>query len=129
MAAGILLIVVVAVTSAVTAGQQQAYEAKQRIAASLAAEELMSRVLVEDYANLPSWHGHTEAPGAMTDMAGHAMPENFDGIGRDVQVTTSLRVLVDVDVRVRGRTIEVRSFTVDGRVLTDISRFVPEPQS
>ena len=41
MASGILLVIVVAVTSAITAGQQHAYEAHLRIAASLAAEELL----------------------------------------------------------------------------------------
>ena len=44
MAAGILFAVVVGVTSAVTAGQLHAFEARQRIAASLAAEELIGRI-------------------------------------------------------------------------------------
>src|SRR5262245_1838221 len=60
MATGLLLVVVVAVSTAITAGQQQAYEAHQRIAASLAAEELMGRIAADDYASLLTWNGHTE---------------------------------------------------------------------
>lgn len=129
MAAGILLCVVVAVTSAVTAGQQQAYEAQQRIAAGLAAEELMSRLMAKPYSDLATWHGHTQAVGTMTNMAGHAMPDMFDGIGRNVSVTTSLQEIPDIDVRVRGRTVTVRAFDQTGRVLSELQRFVPEPSS
>ena len=129
MAAGILLVVVVAVTSAVTAGQQQALEAKQRIAGTLAAEELMGRLITLAYDTLPGWNGHTEACGSMTNVAGQPMPESFDGIGRDVQVTTSLKIMEDLDVKVRGRSIRVRAFEYTGRTLADITRFVPEPQS
>jgi len=129
MAAGILCMVVVAVTTAVTAGQAQAFEAQQRIAASLAAEELMSRLITVDYASLPTWDGHTEAVGAMTDVAGAAMPASFAGIGRDVHVTTSLRVVTDLDIRVRGRTVRVRAFDGENRTLAELNRFVPEPQS
>jgi type II secretory pathway pseudopilin PulG len=128
MAAGILLTVVVAVTTAVTAGQQQAYEAQQRIAAGLAAEELMSRLMAKPYNDLATWHGHTQAVGTMTNMAGQPMPATFDGIGRNVSVTTSLQTIAGLDVRVRGRTVIVRSFDLTGRVLSELSRFVPEPQ-
>ena len=129
MAAGILLVVVIAVTSAVTAGQQHAYEAQQHIAASLAAEELMGRVMVQPYADLPTWDGHTEAVGTMTDVSGSPMPGSFNMVGRDVQVTTTMKTLAELDVRVQGRTVRVRGFNAEGRVLVELSRFIPEPQS
>jgi hypothetical protein len=128
MAAGILLAVVVSATSAITAGQQHAYEAHQRIAAGLAGEELMGRLLTVDYDALPTWNGYAEAAGAMVDMTGATMPQSFASIGRDVQITTALRTIPDVDVRVRGRMIHVRAFNAQGRVLAELDRFIPEPQ-
>ena len=129
MASGILLIIVVAVTSAITAGQQHAYEARQRIAATLAAEELMGRLLTEPYDNLSFWNGHTEHVGTMTDMHGQSMPASFDMVGREVIINTELRTLGGPGVNIRGRSILIRAFDADGRELAGLSRFVPEPQA
>lgn len=119
---------VVAVTSAVMAGQQHALEARQRIAANLAAEELLSRLLTVDYNNLPAWNGYTENVGTMTNVLGQPLPESFATIGRVVEITTSLQSFDDLGVRVLGRTIRVRAFNAEPRFLADVSRFVPEPQ-
>jgi hypothetical protein len=129
MATGILLGIVVTVTSAITAGQQNAFEAQERIAGTLAAEELMGRLITVDYSLLPTWSGYTEAVGSMTDMHANPMPESFGMIGRDVQVTTALKTIGELGVRVRGRTIRVRAFNNDARVLADLTRFVSEPSS
>lgn len=127
MASSILFAVVVAVTSAITAGQQHAYEAHQRIAASLAAEELMGRVIIDNYDNLPTWNGMTEAAGAMTDVNGSTLPEKFNSIGRNVWVMTSLEDTGVAGVHVQGRTVRVRSVDADGRVLAELVQFIPEP--
>lgn len=127
MASGILLMVVVAVTSAITAGQQQSYEAQQRIAASLAVDDLTGRLAIADYSTLPTFHNYTEAVGGMLDMNGQPMPELFATIGRKVTVKTSLRELNDINVKVRGRDVRVQAFDKTGRVLADVSTFVPEP--
>ena len=129
MATGLLLVVVVAVSTAITAGQQQAYEAHQRIAASLAAEELMGRISTENYASLPTWNGHTENVGQLTNMDGTAATSSLQMVGRDVRVVVGLKALNGLDVRVRGATITVRSFNNQGRTLATVTRFVPEPQS
>jgi hypothetical protein len=129
MAAGVLLGIVVAVTTAVTAGQQNAYEAQRRICGALAAEELMGRLAVEEYHRLASWNGHTEQPGEMVGPGGAAMPVSMQSVGRDVHVVTGMRTLPDLDVRVRGQTITVRAFASDGRTVASLTRFVPEPQS
>jgi hypothetical protein len=129
MAAGILLMIVFAVTSAITAGQQHAFEAHKRIAGTLAAEELMGRLITEPYADLASWNGYTEAVGAMTDMYGQPMPQSFDAVGRDVTVVLSLEELPDVGVNIRGRTVTVRSFDTEAQTLAELTRFIPEPQS
>ncbi len=129
MASGILLVIVVAVTSAITAGQQHAFEAHQRIAATLAAEELMGRLTTETYTNLAAWDGYTEAVGAMTDQAGRQMPTSFAAVGREVDVTTTLRTLNGLGVNILGRTVQVRTFDRDDRTLAELTRYIPEPQS
>jgi Tfp pilus assembly protein PilV len=127
MASGILLVIVVAVTSAITAGQQHAFEAHQRIAASIAAEELMGRLITFPYADLSAWNGYTEAVGAMTDMNSDPLPVSFDMVGRDVTVATTIKTLGDLSVIVQGRTVTVRAFNGEGRVLASLTRFIPEP--
>jgi hypothetical protein len=127
MAAGILLVIVVAVTSAITAGQQNAYEAHQRIAATLAAEELMGRLVTEPWDDLSGWNGYTEPVGTMTDIEGQPMPPSFDMIGRQTEVTTTLKTISGLGVNIRGRTVVVRAFNAEGRILSDLTRFVPEP--
>ena len=130
MASGILLAVVVSVTAAITAGQQNSQEAHQRIVAAMAAEELLGRVTSDDYSHMTTWNGRTEAVGQMNDMKGNRMPEAFAAIGRQVWVTTSTVTLsTSLGVTVRGATVRVAAFNAAGRTLTDISRFVPEPQS
>jgi hypothetical protein len=129
MAAGILLVIVVAVTSAITAGQQNAFEAHQRIAATLAAEELMGRLGTEPWDNLSGWNGYTEPVGTMTDIGGQPMPLSFNMVGRQAEVTTTLKTLSGLGVNIRGRTVVIRAFDADGRILASVTRFVPEPAS
>lgn len=129
MATGVLLMVVVAVSAALAAAQRQSYEGQQRIAAGLAAEELMSRLLVVDYDDLPAWDGHSEAVGAMTNVAGHPLPDSFGGIGRRVTVTTTLRVVTNLSIRVRGRTVIVVAHDAADTPLAILTRFIPEPQA
>ena len=129
MAAGLLLTIVIAVTSAVSAGQQNARAAHERIAGALAAEELMGRLTTEPWANLASWDGHREAVGTMADQAGAAFPDAFHMVGREVEVVTSLQAVGGLGVNVRGRSVTVRAFNADGRELVSLTRFVPEPQS
>lgn len=128
MASSLLFVIVVAVLSAITSGQQHAYESHVRIAGTLAAEDLMGRLATESYNNLASWNGHTEAVGAMTDIKANAMPEMFDMIGRNVTVTTSLETLPN-GVKVRGSVITVNAYDNTGRAVCTLKQFVPEPKA
>ena len=65
----------------------------------------------------------------MVDHDGLPLPESFIPIGRDVAVTTSLETIPDLGIEIRGRTVQVRAFNADGRVLADLRQFVPEPTS
>jgi hypothetical protein len=131
MATGVLLVVVVAVTSAITAGQQNAFEAQQRIAGALAAEELMGRISTSTYARLPNWDGFIENAGSLTDMDGQPLPPSMQVVGREAHVTTGMKNITSggLDVRVRGRSVTVRSFDKNNRTLASMATFVPEPQS
>jgi type II secretory pathway pseudopilin PulG len=129
MAAGILLTVVVTVTSAISAGQQHSYEAQTRIVGTLAADELLGRITSGDYDHILGWNGHKEEVGAMTNMAGNDLPVSFAMVGRKAEVASSLLNVASLDVRVRGYSVIVRSFDGHGRILAEVTRFVPEPQS
>ena len=128
MAVSILLVVVVSVTGAITAGQQRAFEAHQRIGGTLVAEAMLARLLTEDYGALAGFNGYTEPVGAMVDSSGQPLPENLAMLGRDVQVTTSVENLTALGIEVAGRTVRVRAFNADDRTLAEASRFIPEPQ-
>ena len=129
MAAGLLLTIVVAVTGAVSAGQQNARAAHERIAGTLAAEELMSHLTTEPWANLAGWDGYREEAGAMADETGAAFPDAFHMIGREVEINTALQSIGALKINVRGRSVTVRAFNLDGVTLVELTRFIPEPQS
>ncbi len=129
MASSILFAVVVAVISALTAGQQHALEAHQRIASTLAVDDLLGRISIVPYESLPSWDGYTEAVGEMTDLKGKSLPEAFIMLGREVNITTSVREIEELGINVRGRTITVTGFDTSSRTVAQVSRFIPEPQA
>ncbi len=128
MASGILFLIVVAVTSAVTSGQHHAYEARNRIAATLAAEDLMGRLAAVDYEDLRVWDGNVETAGTLTDAAGALLPPSMNQGGRSVSVEDTLLEVTELGIRLRGRLVAVQVFDADGRTLSELSRFVPEPQ-
>ena len=128
MASGILLGVVTALTSAIVSVHQQSFEAQQRIAASMAADSMMNRVVAEPYSALPGWNNYTEGVGAMLDEFGDPMDPMFSRLGRRVRIFATARTFSEVNVRVRGRTVVVDVFDESGRELILIARFIAEPQ-
>lgn len=125
MAAGVLLIIVVSVAMAITAGQQHGFEAQQRIAATMAAEELMGRLSAVEQEDLRSqWHGYREEPGEMVDVNGHAFPAPYSAIGRSVVVGEAVKINPKTGVNILGRTLVVRAFDANDRTLAEISRFI-----
>ena len=129
MASAILLIVVVSVTSAVTSAQSHSFEARQQIAGTIAAEEIMGRLVSVPYADLPDWNGFVEAAGSLKYGSGDPFPASFNEIGRDVAVVGTDQTIAGLSVMVRGRSVRVRSFDANGHVLVVLERFVPEPPS
>lgn len=128
MAASLLFVTVVAVLTAITAGQQNAYESQVRIAGTLAAEELMSQLASEPYTDLPTWNNFEQGVGTMTDADGDPLPATYDMIGRRVSVSTVIETLPN-GVKIRGRHLNVDAFDRDNRVVATVRQFVPEPKS
>lgn len=128
LAASLLFVITVAVLSAITAGQQHAYEAHVRIAGTLAAEELMGRLSAEEYSVLAKWDNHSESVGNMVDAEGDPLPSMFVMLGRRVDITTTLVTLPN-GVKVRGRNVTVECFDRDNRVVATVQQFIPEPMS
>ena len=129
IAAVLLVTVVTAVLGAMSAGHQHAMEAKRLITASLAAEQLMARVTATPYAELSQWNGWQEAPGDGTTGDEQQLPDLFELIGRRVTVTASTQQLEQLQITILGSFITVESYDDDGRTLTRLVRFIPEPQA
>jgi prepilin-type N-terminal cleavage/methylation domain-containing protein len=128
MASGVLLITVLAVSAALTAGQQHAYEAHQRIAGALAAEEMMGRVSSYGFDELRPLH-RVEAVGELVDAARQPFPESFAGVGREIWILETMEKIEGLNVQIRGYRVRVRTFDANNITLADIGRFVPEPAS
>jgi len=129
IAISILLVAVVAVSSAVTAGQQHAYEAQLRISGTIAAEELMGRLYTVEYDDLiKDWNGFEQSPGQMRTQHGRVYPAAFKHIGRRVAIEESIQSLTELNVHIHGLTIEVEAFDQHDRSLVTLKRFLPQPQ-
>ena len=70
IAVGLLTFAVVAISSAIVAGQQQSLEARRTIVASVAAESLLSQLSQEPWETIDSWHGYSEEVGTIVDPTG-----------------------------------------------------------
>ena len=129
IAVGILTFAVAAISSAIVAGQQQSLAARTTIVASVAAESLLSQLTQEPWETIDSWHGYTEEVGTITDPTGIPIGGDWDSIGRRVSVVETDMFIEPLQVFIVGRTVTVTSFAKDGRELSSLQRFIPEPQS
>lgn len=129
IASVLLVTVVTAVLGALSAGHQHALEAKRLITASLAAEQLMARVTTTPYTDLARWDGWEESPGTATNAQDAALPDLFELVGRRVTITSATQELDQVQVVLQGSLVTIESFDDQGRVLTRLVRFIPEPQA
>lgn len=129
IALGILTFAVASISSAIVGGQQQSLEARGKIVGSVAAESLLSQITQVPWETIDSWHGYVEEVGSITDATGMPLEGDWSAIGRKVSVIEDEVQVSQLEVFIIGRTVTVSSFTKDGRTLSTIERFVPEPQS
>ena len=127
VASALLLTVVTAILSALSAGHQHAREAKGLVTASLAAEQLMAQIGSDEYGSLPGWDGWDQAPGTLVHEG--ELPAMFDLVGRRVRITPAEHAIEHLEVLLNGYTVTVESYDSTGRILTRLVRFIPEPQA
>jgi len=114
MASAILAGAVVTVIYAITAGQQHAYQAKEQIEASLAAQEVMAQIIKRNYTDIPSWPWLTSVGGFNILFTPASSDQDVAGIG----------------VRVNGTIVKLKVMTPDwNRTVLETTHFVPAPPS
>jgi hypothetical protein len=129
MATSILVGVVFAVTMAITAGQQHSIEARKNIAAALAAEELLGKMVATPYNQLNQFNGLSEEDGNLIAIDGNALPASFDGLARYATVSAMSLSVDGLGVVIQGKMLTVWIEDKKQRSLIELTRFVPEPQA
>lgn len=126
IASAILLMAVLALTSALAAGQAAAIEGQKLLLGSLAVDDLLSELWSEDYDDLPSYDGVQDDVGEIATLDGEAYPDSFWMLGRRVEVEDRDIKSAKTGVIVRGRIVRVIAFDAD-RDLVSAELFVAEP--
>ena len=129
IAVGLLTLAVSSITQAIVAAQQQNLEVRQRIVASIAAESLLSQIGEESWENLSTWDGYREEVGTLTDPTGIALEGDWKQVGREVTITPTEIFIDELQIFITGKTINVITFTKNGRELVNLERFIAEPSS
>ena len=149
LATAILLIVVTAVMSAISAGRAQSNHAKQVVSATLAAEMLMARVTaVQSESFLTGeawtkhftlgvqaggWNGHSEQAGQITAGRKSALPLLPAGYQELTLYVTATKLTQfippPVATAIDGVEISVAASMPDDREMTRLVRFLPMPQT
>jgi len=129
IAVGLLTFAVTSIATAIVAAQQHSLEARITIVASVAAESLLTKISQEPWEIIDSWQGYTQEVGTIVDPAGIELRGDWGAIGRRVSIAETDVFIEPLQVFIMGRTVTVTVFSEDGRELTTVHRFIPEPQS
>ncbi len=127
VAVSVLSLSVLALSSAVAAGQQASLEGQKMVLGALAVSDMMSELSSVPYNTLTSYHGRKSAPGAMQTLDGAAYPSTYWSVGRQVSVTPTRFSEPGIGVEFGGMTIKVWAYDAEGRTVASAERFVPEP--
>ncbi len=128
VASAILAVAITAVFSAVASGRAHAEVAADELATTVAAEDLLARVLRSDPDRIDDWDGHEEIPGALVDAEGIMLAPAMQRVGRRVRIERRDREIFE-KIRIPGRTIVVEVIDDRGRTTGSISRWIPDPES
>ena len=127
VAVSVLSLSVLALSSAVAAGQQASLEGQKMVLGSLAVADMLSELATVPYNTLTSYHGRTSNPGQMQTIDGVSYPSTYWAIGRQVSVVSTRFNDPGMGVEFGGLTITVRAVDAEGRTVASVERFVPEP--
>lgn len=115
MASAILFAGVLAVISAITAGQKKAFEAEQQVKATLAAEELLGAIVTDDYDQLEAHWTGVKPAGDFYAVILFSYPNvNLSDLG--------------VIVAGKSANISIWPSLTDSRTIVELDHFIPEPQ-
>jgi hypothetical protein len=126
IASGILLMSVLALTTAIAAGQASAIEGQKLLLGSMAVDDLLSELWGETYDDLPKYDDTSDPVGSITSLDGEVYPDSFWMLGRRVEVDSLDIKSVNTGVIVRGRLLRVTVFDAD-RDLVSAELFVAQP--
>ena len=127
IAVGILTVAIAAITTAIVAGQSQSVIAKQMIMGSVASESLMSQISAEPYESIQSWDGFREEVGTISTLSGSILEGDFSLLGRQVQVEDGEVLIDELELNIVGKNVIVITFNQLNEVVSEITKFVPEP--
>lgn len=127
VAVSVLSLSVLALSSAVAAGQQASLEGQKMILGSLAVSDMMSELSSVAYSDLSSYHNRTANPGQMRTIDNVSYPSTYWAVGRRTTVVATRFSDPGLGVEIQGVTITVRAFDAEGRTVASAERFVPEP--
>ena len=125
LAAALLVMAVMAVFSALGSGTAHAEESANRIAATMAAESLLTRVTLSRGEELDAWDGRNEPLQGLADLHGRPLPPSQQAVSRSVRVSSEPRRLPGL-VEIPGRLVVVDARNAADRVLASISVWIPD---
>ena len=127
IATAVLAVAITGIFSALAAGTAHAGASADDLAASMAAEDLLDRVLHDcDRRGIDplDWDGHQELPGELVDAQGLPILGGASRVGRRMQVEESTRRIGD-GPRIEGRLLQVIAVDRAGRRLGSVERWIP----
>jgi len=128
-AVGILTVAIAAITTAIVAGQRQSVIAKQMIIGSVASESLMSQISAESYDSIQSWNGYREEVGMISSLSGSTLDGDFSLLGRLVEIEDGEVLIDELEIYIVGKNVTVVTFNQLNEVVSEITKFVPEPST
>ena len=144
LAAAILAIITAAVSGAIMAGRQQSRNAQDTVYASFLARALMEeicRLPITDplgyttfgpdpgetsrklYDNIDDYHGYTDGPNNIADLAGNNYSSEYQPFVRTVTVTATSTTPTGWGRTINGLTITV-TVTRDSKTLVTLQRYM-----
>ena len=126
-ATAILAMAVAAVFSAIGSGASHADESAQRIAATIAGEDLLAKTLLERGTDLDEWNGRQEHHGQLTDLSGRLIAEPQQRVSRSVWIEREVRSLPGFEP-IDGRVIRVDTFDKEGQYIGSIMEWVADEE-
>ena len=128
IASVVLGMTVLAVCSAVAAGQKTSIEGQKLILGAMVSGDLLSELSSLPYDQLDKLDGTTQGVGAMRTLDGVAYPQTYWMVGRRLSVQEQIVSYPDIGVSIRGVRLVVTAFD-DERDLLSVERFIAEPAS